>query len=293
MPWTLTGNVDEFLAAAGDFLRSRPAQNTILLGVTESVRVRGPAAFGDAAVLFGWWHDPDGAPAAAFLHTPPQAVVLTAMPHEAASSLAGELAVRGRSLAGVNGDTHAGPAFAAAWRARTGQPSYTGMRSRLYRLGELRLPAPAPPGSARVAAQADRDLLVAWLDAFHREALPGEPADAARIVGDRLSHGGLWIWEAEGQPVSMAGLTRAVAGQVRVGLVYTPPHLRRRGFGAAVTAAVSKTALEGGVGEVLLFTDLANPTSNAIYQRLGYRPVSDRVVLGFRPPGAARGAGHG
>ena len=76
-------------------------------------------------------------------------------------------------------------------------------------------------------------------------------------------------------------MTRAVAGQVRIGPVYTPPGRRGRGFGGAVTAAVSQAARDAGVAEVLLYTDLANPTSNAVYQRLGYRPVEDRVVLSF------------
>ncbi|MBO0788662.1 MAG: GNAT family N-acetyltransferase, partial [Actinobacteria bacterium] len=104
-----------------------------------------------------------------------------------------------------------------------------------------------------------------------------------RQVRDRLRHGGLTLWEEEGRPVSLAGLTRQVAGQVRVGPVYTPPEFRRRGFAAAVTAAVSRAALAAGAQEVLLFTDLANPTSNSLYRRLGYRPVSDYVSLAFGP----------
>jgi predicted GNAT family acetyltransferase len=77
----------------------------------------------------------------------------------------------------------------------------------------------------------------------------------------------------------MAGTQRSVAGVVRLGPVYTPPAERRRGFGGAVTAAVSQAALVAGATDVVLFTDLANPTSNALYQRLGYRPVEDRVLL--------------
>ncbi len=81
----------------------------------------------------------------------------------------------------------------------------------------------------------------------------------------------------------MAGLQRPAAGRVRVGPVYTPPWRRGRGFGGAVTAAVSQAALEAAVEEVLLFTDLANPTSNALYRRLGFQPVTDRVVREFSP----------
>jgi predicted GNAT family acetyltransferase len=79
----------------------------------------------------------------------------------------------------------------------------------------------------------------------------------------------------------MAGVSRPAAGMVRVAAVYTPPDRRGRGYGGAVTAAVSRAALDGGATDVVLFTDLANPTSNALYQRLGYRPVEDRTVMEF------------
>ena len=95
------------------------------------------------------------------------------------------------------------------------------------------------------------------------------------------SYGGLTLWETAGEPVSMAGLTRPAAGQVRVGPVYTPPAHRGRGYGGAVTAAVSQAARDAGAAEVVLFTDLANPTSNALYQRLGYEAVSDRAIFSF------------
>ena len=79
----------------------------------------------------------------------------------------------------------------------------------------------------------------------------------------------------------MAALTRQVAGRARVGPVYTPPGLRGHGYASAATAAVSQQALDAGAGDVVLFTDLANPVSNSIYQRIGYQPVEDRTVLAF------------
>jgi predicted GNAT family acetyltransferase len=66
--------------------------------------------------------------------------------------------------------------------------------------------------------------------------------------------------------------------------VYTPPERRGRGYAGATTAAVSQAALDAGVREVVLYTDLANPVSNALYERLGYRGVEDRVILSFDPP---------
>jgi len=283
MAWTLTGDVAEYLTAAGDFLRARAAENTVQLGATETIRVRGAAAFGDEAPLFGWWAAPGEPVSAAFMHTPPFGVTLTPSPAAVAAALAGTFAARDRFPAWVMADPATAQFFAAAWQRHTGQPARVGRRSRMYRLGRLLPPDPAPPGRARVAAPADSGLLLAWLEAFHHEADDGGGPDMRRTLADRLSYGGLTLWETGDGPVSLAGLTRAVAGQARVGPVYTPPGRRGRGFGGAVTAAVSQAAKDAGVAEVLLYTDLANPTSNALYQRLGYEPVSDSVQLLFLP----------
>jgi GNAT superfamily N-acetyltransferase len=279
--------VAEYLTVAGDFLRARAAQNTVQLGATETIRVRGAAAFGDNAPLFGWWAAPGGPVTAAFMHTPPFGLTLTPSPAAVAAELADVCAARGRFPAGVMADTATAPSFATAWEQRTGQPARIGRRSRLYRLGRLLPPDPAPAGRARVAAPADSGLLVAWLEAFDHEVDNQERPAVERTVADRLSYGGLTLWEAGDEPVSLAGMTRAVAGQVRLGPVYTPPGRRGRGFGGAATAAVSQAAKDAGAAEVLLYTDLANPTSNALYQRLGYQPVSDSVELWFGPPGPA------
>jgi GNAT superfamily N-acetyltransferase len=281
MTWQLTGDVGTYLATVGGFLRADAATNTIMLGVAEILQAKGPGVFGDQAPLYGWWTGPDGAVSAACLQTPPYPILLTTLPPGAAAALAAELAGRNHRPPGVNAPPGPGAEFAAAWTERTGLASRMGMRMRLYELGAL-LPAdPPPPGRARTAAGADRDLMLAWLDAFHEEAAPEGPRESQRVVDDRLTFGGLALWEHEGRPVSLAGRSRPAGGMVRVGPVYTPPELRGRGFGGAATAAVSQAALDEGAVGVVLFTDLANPTSNTLYQRLGYRPVTDWAVLRF------------
>ncbi|CAM5465092.1 N-acetyltransferase domain-containing protein OS=Streptomyces antimycoticus OX=68175 GN=SSPO_024800 PE=4 SV=1 [Streptomyces antimycoticus] len=108
--------------------------------------------------------------------------------------------------------------------------------------------------------------------------------DVAAQVDDKLSHDGITLWELDGRPVACAGISRTVAGMARVALVYTPPEQRGRGYAGAATAAVSRAARlrkAAGVREVLLFADLDNPTSNALYQRLGYRPLEDHLVVSF------------
>jgi predicted GNAT family acetyltransferase len=133
-------------------------------------------------------------------------------------------------------------------------------------------------GRIVLGVNAEEESAEAFTSAWrHRTGDHGAAAD------ERLSYGGMIVWKVDGTPASIAGITRAVAGMVRVGPVYTPPALRQRGYAGAVTAAVSQAALDAGVREVVLYTDLANPTSNASYQRLGYRPVEDRVLMSFAP----------
>jgi GNAT superfamily N-acetyltransferase len=189
----------------------------------------------------------------------------------------------GRPITHVSGDRTAVDEFAGEWlRANPGTSTAVAMSQRLYRLGELI--DPGTPGEPRVASTADREMLIAWRRGFVAEN-PGLPSsDLDRAVDRMLTYGGLMLWTVEGSPVSVASLTRPVGGMVRVGSVYTPPELRRRGYAAAIVAHVSRVAREAGSPEVVLFTDIANPTSNSVYQRIGFRAVEDRVVLDLLPP---------
>ncbi len=278
MGWHTSDSVDEFLDRAGDFLRSRPVENTMPLSLAEVLQRQGPEAYGPDAPIFGWFTTAAGTVAGACLRTPPFPLLLTAMPGDAVPALAETLA--DHPLTGVNGRTADAHAFAAAWQRLTGAPATPAMGTRLHRLATLIPPAP-PAGQARVAEPGDRALLVDWVDAFQREAHGGAREDNGAFVDDRMSFGGILVWEVAGAVVSMAGMTRPAAGAVRIAPVYTPPELRRRGYAAAVTAAITRAALDAGAHDVVLFTDTANPTSNALYERLGYRPVEDRTVMEF------------
>ena len=215
------------------------------------------------------------------MQTPPFPAFLTAMTEAAAALLAGELAAVRPDLPGVNAEEESAWAFAGVWRERTGREVSVLRRNRLFRLGELSWPSPRPAGVPRLATVADRDLLLAWMAAFDDDAGERTARDHGRAIDDRLDYGGFTLWEVAGVPVSMASVTRAVTGMMRVGPVYTPPERRGRGYGGAATSAVSQAALDAGIAEVLLYTDLANPTSTALYQRLGYQPVEERIVLAF------------
>jgi predicted GNAT family acetyltransferase len=286
MSWFMTADTAEFLSVAGEFLRAEAARNSVMLTVTADLEAAGPGADDGAehgGMLFGWQRPEAGPLAAAFMHTPGYPVMLSGMSETAAAELARDLTAAGRGIPGVNGDRQAADAFTAAWRDRTGDAVTVHRRMRLFRLARLVPPAPRPEGSARRAAGTDRDLLDAWFGAFAREVGDMPAHDHRADIGKRLGYGGITIWEAGGAPVSVACLTRAVGAMARIGPVYTPPELRGRGYAAGATAAVSQAALDAGVRDVVLYTDLANATSNALYERLGYRAVEDRVILSFEP----------
>jgi GNAT superfamily N-acetyltransferase len=278
MAWHLTESVGEFWSAAGEFLRSRPVEHTLSLSLTDTLRKRDLHFYGRGDPIFGWFESAGGVRAAC-LQTPPHPLIITAAPAGAVPELASLLA--GRPLPGVNAPAADGDAFAGVWRRRTGAAVTIGKQTRLFRLDALAPPAPWPPGKARVVAATDRELLLHWLKSFHDDL--GEPDhDPGKTVDDRISYGGLTLWELDGDPVSLAGASRMESGVVRVAPVYTPPDLRGRGYAGAVTSAVTQAALATGADDVVLFTDVANPTSNGLYQRLGYRPIEDRVVMEFK-----------
>ncbi|MGW4895880.1 GNAT family N-acetyltransferase [Kitasatospora sp. NPDC004240] len=287
MTWTLSRDPRHFLDQAGDHLAADPARNTVLLTVLDRVTTQGLDVFGDRPPVFGWWRPEAGAPVeGAFLRTPPYEPRLGVMPLRAAAELAAELAAaRGpfaelTGLPGIAGGTEEARAFAAAWQSATGATSSVKVGQRLYRLGDLTGPPRPPAGRHRAAGPADRELLVRWTEEFHTEVGLDGPGDAAGVDA-RIADGRLHLWEDGGQPVAMAGDSPVIAGMSRIGPVYTPRAHRGRGYASGATFAATAHALGRGAKEVLLYTDLANPTSNSIYQQIGYRPVADDLVLSF------------
>ncbi|MFI1224622.1 MULTISPECIES: GNAT family N-acetyltransferase [unclassified Streptomyces] len=272
MTWTFTDDVDAFLASAGASLAARPVEHTVALTVTERLRRSGAHHYGAGDPVFGWWRGTDGAVAGTLVRTPPHPALLTAVPAEAVEPLAEALGA-GPDLDAVNADRDTAALLAARL------PGYrTEQEQRLYRLDLLRPPSPAPEGRARAATRADRALLVGWVQGF-ADATGQSKSAAPWLVDEGTERGALTLWESGGAPVALAGRSRMLAGRVRVTLVYTPSELRGRGYAAAVTAEASRAALEAGAAEVLLFTDLANPTSNGVYRRIGYEPVADRLLV--------------
>ncbi|MFD3570537.1 GNAT family N-acetyltransferase [Streptomyces sp. NPDC058667] len=265
MTWHFTEDSAAFRTAAAEHLAADPARNTAVLTLM------------DRADRLGWWAEPDGRVTGVLAESPPRVPAFGAMPVEAARAL---VFPAGTEPTELRGETAAVEAYAEA----SGRPWRPTVRMRLFRLGRLIPPDPAPAGRARVADAADVPLAAAWARDFARDIGEDPEQDFTGPVGERISEGRLLLWESpDGRPVSMAAVSRTIEGQARVHLVYTPPADRGRGHAAGVTAAVGRAALDSGAGQVLLFTDLGNPTSNALYRRLGYRPVTDHLGVAFAP----------
>ncbi len=279
-------NVEHF-TEAGDFLpKAEPllgadeARHNLLLGLAGTIR--------DTPELYPerhMWLVLDGVrPVAAALRTPPYNLILGRPESDAALAALAD-AVAGQELPGVVGATPEVEAFANLWAERTGTTATLGMRQGVYALEEIE-PLPPAPGEPRVATAADREVVLRWWIAFGEEVLHegGPGSDRAAIsVDHKLSspESGILLWEDEGEVVSLAGWGGPTPNGSRVGPVYTPPELRGRGYATAVTADLSRRLLAGGRRFCFLYTDLANPTSNAIYERIGYRRVCESAEISF------------
>ncbi|MET7857761.1 GNAT family N-acetyltransferase [Streptomyces sp. NPDC005318] len=280
--WHLTEDVDGFLARAGDFLRARPGPHVMQLTWAERVRTRGADAFGTKAPVFGVLEHA-GEVRATFYRLSPRGFGLSPLTPEQADSLAARLAALGHSPLSVSADHGTATAFAEAWQRHTGAtPKLRDARLRLYRLGTLTPPEPLPAGRGRVLGEQDLEQVMFWCGEFARAVGEAVPTGAGSWASTRFADKRYTLWETpDGTPVSIAGMNPMIGGQIQVDIVYTPAHLRGHGYAGAVTAEVSRAALAAGARDVILFTDLSNPTSNALYQRLGYRTLTDWAVYDF------------
>lgn len=268
-------SAQEFLAHAGEYLGEREAEHNLLLGLASVLSAR-PNLYGSTPYFAAV--ERDGTVVAAALRTPPHNLVLSEVADSSAiDALVTDVSGAFGELPGVLGSKDTSRRFAELWSEATGRSAQRALAERIFR-AETAWRPPGVAGSMRRATAADRSLLVEWVAAFQEEAMRGRthrPADVA--VDDYLTRGeqgGIYLWE-DGAPVSLAGCGGPTPNGIRIGPVYTPPERRGRGYASALTAELTSLLLSSGRRFCFLFTDLANPTSNRIYRRIGYEPVTD------------------
>jgi GNAT superfamily N-acetyltransferase len=264
-----TDGPEHAMEAAGTFLARDPVRHNVILTLLRA-RIDSPQP-GRYWVVDG----DDGVEGVVFqspLHYPAS---VTPMADDAIVAVVAAVHDEGVRLPGVTGEAATSARFAGAWSERARVGARPDLGQRIYEVDDVT--AATAPGHFGRAELQHRDLLVSWFAAFQAEV--GEPvSDLTEVVERRLGDRELWTW-CDPEPVALAGLVAPVAGVVRVGPVYTPPARRGRGYASALVAQLSRDVLDQGL-RCILYTDLANPTSNSIYRTIGYRAVTE--VLRYR-----------
>jgi RimJ/RimL family protein N-acetyltransferase len=271
----LPTSVDTFLAA-------RPERNVAASLLTQARA----GTLSDAELQFAYEVATGGEVRSFAMRTPPWPLLITELDSVQAQELVDLWLPGDPGLPGVSGVPESAWAVARAWERRTGGRASSRMRDAMHELHEVTEPPRPAAGHLRRAGEEDRRLLIAWERSFVADAgvISAAAAEAERTVARRLSSGLQYIWQDGGAAVSTLAVSPLVAGTVRIGPVYTPPEHRCRGYASAAVAAVSRNALADGAERCMLFTDLANPTSNKIYAAVGYRRFAAWEELEFLAP---------
>ena len=275
-----------FAVAVKPFLMEREAEHCLLLGISATLTRPGSPYTGRNHLALV---EDDGVVCGALLMTPPFGPLISRVGDPlVVRALADGLLGRKDDVPTVFGPAQASDAFAARWTEITRRTAAITLRERVYQLTSVRRPV-SRSGTFRAATEADRDLLIEWLFGFNKEAFGADSAEADRAemaIDSRLRDpgSGFLIWE-DGEPVALAGYCDPTPNGVRIGPVYTPDRFRGRGYASALTAELSQQLLDRGKEFTFLFTDLANPISNHVYEKIGYEPVTDFRLWSFEKSG--------
>lgn len=268
-----------FLAEAEDYLCQAEVENNLILGIARELAER-PAAPGEDHYFATVWRG--GSIQGCAFRTMAGKVGVTRVPErEVLAVIARDVLEACPDAASVLGPEPTAGEMAALLAAATGRRPVPWMSQRIHELQRVTVLTGLPGGRLRVAEGSESAVLAPWVGAMLR--MISDPRDPVEVTRERIDSGQLLVWD-DGGPVSMAAWTGKTRHGVRINLVYTPPELRGRGYATACVAALSQRLLDQGNRSCCLYTDLANPTSNAIYARIGYRPVCDAALYSLAPP---------
>jgi uncharacterized protein len=268
-------NIQKFWQKTQDYLLQNEAEHNLLLGISHTL-LHYPDRYPEPPYLAIATHQESAQSSnqiqAVAIRTPPYKLLLSkAKDFDALALIAQDLQNYPEPLPGVCGLVQEVEAFLQAWKTLTGQSFRLALKMRTHRLTQVK-PVAVASGSLRLATESDRPLLIEWYTAFASEIGELISPESEKAVNAGLKQQAIYLWE-DGFPVSLATAKKFLPTAARIGPVYTPPEHRGKGYATACVAALSQTLVEKGCDQCFLFTDLANPTSNRIYQAIGYRPV--------------------
>jgi len=265
-------DVDLFLESALPVLLENEVENNLILGIALVLR-NNPDIYPQK--FLAEIRD-KGKPETIAVCTPPHKLLLYSKNEHANDhyKLIVEKMLKTQSIPGVLASKDTALNFAKVWQDLTNGTVKPGMSERIYKLEKVSFPSKTK-GNMRIAAEKDFELICEWIKAFHHEATPADPlGNVEAFVKRKIRKNEIAFWETE-NPVSIIAKARPTINGVCVNMVYTPPEQRGQGYASNLVAAFSQSLLDEGWRFCTLFTDLSNPTSNSIYQKIGYRPICD------------------
>lgn len=272
-------SVEVFLEQTKWLLYRNESSNSLMLGLCEGMISNTPKS---SPILIRIIENNETIAAA--IQTPPMNLIITHADHLVLKALAEYLKNSGVDFPGVVGPSGESESFANEWSRLTGKSSQLGMGQKIYKLEKVNFPI-GIKGSFCVATMNEFSVVFDWITAFAKESLPASDQRgeahwrdfAKKAIENQTAH----FWTKKDQPVAIAFISRPTKNGISIVGVYTPPEFRKNGYASAVVAHLSQKMLDAGKKFCVLYTDLANPTSNKIYQNIGYQDVSDSKLFLF------------
>ncbi|MES2803240.1 MAG: GNAT family N-acetyltransferase [Bdellovibrionota bacterium] len=263
----------EFLNLCAELLYKNEVEHSLLLGLSE-VSARQNKVGGHFYIV----KSDSSISGACFVSD--RNLILSKMNSETVLALADQMYFDHVNFPGVVGPVAPAELFAKTWSGVTEKKCKIGMAQKIYQLNRVITPRPVA-GSVSVCDVKYQDLITQWVYEFSLESLPHEANSIERareFAVNKIPKGEVLIWcDESGNPVSMNSVGRPTKHGISVSAVYTPKALRQRGYASALVAGTSQLMLNNGKSFCVLYTDLANPTSNKIYQNIGYEEIATSV----------------
>jgi uncharacterized protein len=268
-----------FLAKNEEILLQKESEYNLILGLSSSLMNSSMVA---EDPLFFTILNNDEIYGQAIRTNPDKPLALTYMGDRAIEKLVEYLRLNNIQLSGVVGPNDTVTQFCDVWKS----DSKLGMHQGIYQLDKVIHPD-TQGGRLRLANFDDfevaRMFCLGFLeDCFPREKNKEEAADKA--ANRNIKNETLYFWvNREDVIVSMASKNRESKNGATISWVYTPEIYRNFGYASKAVAALSQMILDDGKLFCNLFTDLLNPTSNSIYQKVGYKKIGESMHYEFTP----------